>query len=71
MTEKGKKRFKIKTSCPQCGCSDVSVLSPEEIKKKYGDVPHIDMECGECMMQYDTPMEEACPEWDAECRLKE
>ncbi len=71
MATERKKRFQINTSCPQCGCSAVNHLSPEEIKEKFGDVPNVEMECGECMMQYETPMEEACPEWDAECRLKE
>ena len=65
-----KKRYQVETSCPQCGCSAVSHLSEEEIKERYGDVPNIDMECGECMLKYATPMEEACPDWDKECKLK-
>ena len=71
MTEKRKKRYQIQTSCPQCGCSAVSHLSADEIKKNFGDVPNVDMECDECMLKYSTPMEEACPEWDTECHLKE
>ena len=63
------KRYKIKTTCPQCGCSAVSHLSPEEINKRFGDVPNVDMECSECMVKYQTPMKEACPEWDKECKL--
>ena len=63
------KRYQIKTTCPQCGCSAVSHLSPEEIKKRFGDVPNVDMECSECMLKYQTPMKEACPEWDKECKL--
>ncbi len=66
-----KKKYKIETSCPQCGCSFASVLSAEEIKERYGDVPNVEMECGECVTKYSTPMEEACPEWDKECKLKE
>ena len=66
-----KKRYKIQTSCPQCGCSAVSHLSPDEIKEKFGDVPNVDMDCGECMIKYSTPMETACPEWDKECKLQE
>ena len=65
------KRYKIETSCPQCGCSAVSHLSTEEIKKKFGDVKNVDMDCQKCMMKYSTPMEKACPEWDKECKLKE
>ena len=66
-----KNRYHIKTACPQCGCSGAVALSPEEMKERYGDVPNVEMECGECMLQYATPMEEACPEWDTECKLKE
>jgi len=65
-----KKRYTIKTSCPQCGCSMLTVLSPEEIKEKYGDIPNVEMECGECMLKYSTGMEKACPEWDKECKMK-
>lgn len=66
-----KKRFKIATSCPQCGCSAVAHLSKAEIKEKYGDVSNVDMSCSECMLKYSTPMETACPEWDDACRMKE
>jgi len=65
------KRYTIKTACPQCGCSGATVLSEEEMKKRYGDVPNVEMECSECMAHYDAQMKEVCPEWDAECRLKE
>jgi hypothetical protein len=65
-----KKTFKIQTSCPQCGCSAVSHLSPEEIRERFDDVPNVDMECSACMIKYSTPMEDACPEWDKECKLK-
>ncbi len=64
-----KNRYKIETSCPQCGCSAVSNLSHDEIKEKFGDVPNVEMECGECMVKYSTSMETACPEWDEECKL--
>jgi hypothetical protein len=64
------KRFQIKTACPKCGCSAVNHLSDEEIIERYGDVPNVEMECGECMQKYVTPMKEACPEWDKECQLK-
>ena len=64
-----KKRYTIETSCPQCGCSAVSNLSHDEIKKKYGDVPNVEMECNECMAKYTDNMAKACPEWDEECKL--
>jgi uncharacterized Zn finger protein len=65
------KRYKIKAACPQCGCSFAQVLSKEEIQARYGDAPNVHLECGECMLQYETDMQTACPEWDKECRLKE
>jgi hypothetical protein len=65
------KRYQVKTACPQCGCSFATHLTAEELKERYGDVPNIEMECGECMLKYATPMEKACPEWDQECKLKD
>ena len=64
------KRYRIKTSCPQCGCSAVSSLSHDEMIAKFGDVPNIELECSECARKYETKMEDACPEWDRECKLK-
>ena len=66
-----RKTYKFQTSCPQCGCSAVSHLSAEEIKERFGDVPNVDMECGECMLKYQTDMKAACPEWDEECKLQQ
>jgi hypothetical protein len=63
------KKYQVKTACPQCGCSAVQHLSKEEIKKRFGEVPNVEMECGECMAKYATPMKDACPEWDKECRM--
>ena len=65
------KRYKIETSCPQCGCSAVTHLSKEEIKERYGDVANVAMDCSECLIKYETDMKTACPEWDKECRIKE
>jgi hypothetical protein len=64
------KRYKISTSCPQCGCSAVSHLTTEEIRAKFGNVPNVELECGECMLKYEEEVANACPEWDRECRLK-
>ncbi len=66
-----KKRYTIKTACPQCGCSLAQVLSKEELQERYGDVPNVEMECGECTLKYETEMKTACPEWDKECRMQE
>jgi hypothetical protein len=65
------KSYRIKTACPQCGCSGLTVLSAEEMKKKYGDVPNIELECGECMLKYESEMKTACPEWAEDCTLEE
>jgi hypothetical protein len=65
-----KKRYTINTACPQCGCSRAQVLSEEEMQQRYGHVPNFDMECSECMHKYSADMENACPEWDQECKLK-
>lgn len=65
-----KKRFTIKTACPQCGCSGTQVLSEAEMKERYGNVPNFDMDCHECMAKYTAEMKDACPEWDKECQLK-
>ena len=65
------KKYRFQTSCPQCGCSAVSHLSAEEIKERFGDVPNVAMECGECLLKYHTDIKTACPEWDEECKLHE
>ena len=64
------KKYRIKTACPQCGCSAVQHLSEEEIKERYGDAPNVHLECGECMLQYESQMADACPESDKECQMK-
>ena len=51
-----KKRYSIKTGCPQCGCSGVQALSEEEMRERYGEVPNFDMECSECMAKYSADM---------------
>jgi hypothetical protein len=66
-----RKNYKIKSACPQCGCSLLTVLTEEEMKKRYGDAPNLHLECGECMLQYEAERKTACPEWDKECQLKE
>lgn len=70
MPTKKKKRYTVKSACPQCGCSGATVLSEEELRQRYGDVPNFEMECGECMAKYSAPAKDACPEWDDECRQR-
>lgn len=57
-----KKKYRIKTSCPQCGCSGATSLSEEELKERYGDTPNIEMECHECMMVMEAEVEETTDE---------
>ncbi len=52
------KKYRITTSCPQCGCGGTSHLSEVELKKRYGDVPNIELECHECMMIMDANVQE-------------
>ena len=63
------KKYRIQSSCPQCGCSAIAHLSAEEIKERFGDAPNAHLECAECLLKYETPVAEACPEWDKECRM--
>jgi uncharacterized Zn finger protein len=52
------KKYRITTSCPQCGCGGEAEMSEEELKKKYGDVPNIQLECHECMMVMEADVKE-------------
>lgn len=65
------KRYEVKSSCPQCGCSYLTVLDENAIREKYGDDPRFQLECGECLAAFDTERKDACPEWDKECKLQE
>ena len=65
------KKYRIQTACPQCGCSGLTALSAEEMEERYGKLPNAEMECGECMAKFQAEMKTACPEWDADCKLKE
>jgi len=67
--KKKRKNYRIEAACPQCGCSFAQVLSAEEMKERYGDVPNIELECGECMQRFTEETASACPEWDKDCRL--
>lgn len=64
------KRYRIQKGCPQCGCSAVANLSEEEIRKRYPDVPNVELECHECLVKFNADLEDDCPEWKAECRTK-
>jgi hypothetical protein len=34
-------------------------------------VANVEMDCGECMIKYETDIKTACPEWDKDCKIKE
>ena len=65
------KKYRIQSSCPQCGCSGVTTLSEEEMKKRYGDLENLELECSECMLKYEAARKTVCPEWDKECQLQD
>jgi hypothetical protein len=46
--QKEKKRYRIQSGCPQCGCSFTTVLTKEELQERYGNVPNFDLECSAC-----------------------
>lgn len=52
------KKYRIKSSCPQCGCSGTTHLSGAELKERYGDAPNIELECHECMMLIESEVEQ-------------
>ena len=66
-----KRKYTMKAASALGACCFAQVLSQEEIKERYGDVPNVELECGECTAKYLTDMETACPEWDKECKMKE
>jgi hypothetical protein len=65
-----RKTYRMKAVCPQCGCTELTVLSAEEMKKKYGDLPNIELECSECTLKYERKMKNACPEWAKDCKME-
>jgi len=52
------KKYRIKTACPQCGCSGITNMSEKEMKERYGDLPNMELECHECLAALDTEIEE-------------
>lgn len=66
-----RKKYRIQTSCPQCGCSAVSNLTEEEIKERYGDVSNVTLACDVCMEKYEADLRKECKEWDMRCKMEE
>ena len=55
---------------PICAKPDDLIKDVYEIRKKYGEVPNVEIDCRECMVKYQTSMKSACPEWDRECKTR-
>ena len=68
---KNKKKYRIQTGCPQCGCSNLTSMTEEEINKKFPDLPNATMECYECTAKFAVDFDDVCPEWDKECKGKD
>ncbi len=52
------KKYRIRSSCPRCGCTGTTTLTEEKIREKYGDVPNIELECHECLMKMEAEVQE-------------
>lgn len=33
-----KKRYRLKTECPECGCGLICNMTPDQFREKYGDI---------------------------------
>ncbi len=51
------KKYRVKKSCPQCGCSHLTPLSEDQLKSKHGDVPNVELECHECLMKFEADVD--------------
>ncbi|MFO7751596.1 MAG: hypothetical protein R6V41_00600 [Desulfobacteraceae bacterium] len=51
------KKYRVTKSCPQCGCSHLTHQTEEDLKKKYTDVPNVELECHECMMKFEVDVD--------------
>ena len=44
-----KERYQIKSECPECGCGLICNMTPDEFKKKYGDIKgKVTVNCEKC-----------------------
>lgn len=49
-----KKRYQIKSECPECGCGLVNNMTPDEFREKYGDTKdNVAVNCSECGTGHD------------------
>ena len=49
-----KKRYQIKSECPECGCGLIDKMTPDEFVEKYGKIKdQVDVNCSECGKEHD------------------
>ena len=49
-----KKRYQIKSECPECGCGLICNMTPDEYREKYGDIKDkVTVDCSDCGKGHD------------------
>ena len=49
-----KERYQIKSECPECGCGLIDNMTPDEFRKKHGDInDKVTVQCSECGKDHD------------------
>ncbi len=49
-----KERYQIKSECPECGCGLICNMTPDEFRKKHGDIKEkVVVNCSECGKDHD------------------
>jgi len=54
-----KERYQIKSECPECGCGLIDNMTPDEFRKKHGDIKDtVTVNCNECGTEHDGAVSE-------------
>mgnify|MGYP001812237345 CR=1 FL=1 len=49
-----KKRYQIKSECPECGCGLIYNMTPDEYREKHGDIKDkVTVNCSDCGKDHD------------------
>ncbi len=49
-----KERYQIKSECPECGCGLICNMTPDEFRKKHGEIKDkVTVNCSECGKGHD------------------
>jgi len=50
-----KKRYQIKSECPECGCGLIDNMTPDEFREKYGEETKdkVTVHCSDCGNDHD------------------